>query len=64
MSIDKRSLRPIYKLYKRALVGDNRCGTKHSHKRKQLNSQKKLRHKLAGKLNDVLISNLVFLVIS
>ena len=34
---DKRSVGPIYRIYKIALLGDNRCGTKHLHKRKQLN---------------------------
>ena len=42
--INKLSLWLIYKLYKRSLLRDNRCGTKHPHKRRQL-LKNKLRHK-------------------
>ena len=46
---------PIYKLYKRALLRDNRCGTKHSHKKRQLKN--KLRPKKQLATGDVLVNS-------
>ena len=54
MSIDKRNLGPIYRLYKDLVLGYNRCGTK-SKINKITKLKTKLRHRKTTSNGEVLI---------